>query len=54
MAPSFDNLTEDNGTYDSEEEIDFSGASTTALYKHARLTITQTSKSSMMYDSSKA
>ncbi|KAL9076779.1 MAG: hypothetical protein Q9161_000764 [Pseudevernia consocians] len=24
MAPSFDNLTEDNGTYDSEEEIDFS------------------------------
>ena len=26
MAPSFDNLTEDNGTYDSEEEIDFSGA----------------------------
>ena len=27
MAPSFDNLTEDNGTYDSEEEIDFSGLS---------------------------
>lgn len=25
MAPSFDNLTEDNGTYDSEEDIDFSG-----------------------------
>lgn len=24
MAPSFDNLTEDNGTYDSEEDIDFS------------------------------
>ncbi|CAF9935267.1 Translation initiation factor 3 subunit b [Imshaugia aleurites] len=24
MAPSFDNLTEDNGTYDSEEEIDYS------------------------------
>ncbi|CAD6586310.1 MAG: Translation initiation factor 3 subunit b [Alectoria sarmentosa] len=24
MAPSFDNLTEDNGTYDSDEEIDFS------------------------------
>jgi hypothetical protein len=28
MAPSFDNLTEDNGTYDSEEEIDFSGGQT--------------------------
>jgi hypothetical protein len=40
MAPSFDNLTEDNGTYDSEEEIDFSGASTIALYRHAWLTIT--------------
>lgn len=26
MAPSFDNLTEDNGTYDSEEELDFSGS----------------------------
>lgn len=24
MAPSFDNLTEDNGSYDSDEEIDFS------------------------------
>ncbi|KAK4695858.1 translation initiation factor 3 subunit B, partial [Lecanoromycetidae sp. Uapishka_2] len=24
MAPSFDNLTQDDGTYDSEEEIDFS------------------------------
>lgn len=25
MAPSFDNLTEDSGTYDSEEDIDYSG-----------------------------
>jgi len=24
MAPSFQDLTQDNGTYDSEEEIDFS------------------------------
>lgn len=30
MAPSFDNLTEDNGTYDSEEDIDFSGSPTVA------------------------
>ena len=25
MAPSFNDLTEDNGTYDSDEELDFSG-----------------------------
>ena len=25
MAPSFDNLPEDNGSYDSDEELDFSG-----------------------------
>ena len=25
MAPSFNDLAEDNGSYDSEEELDFSG-----------------------------
>ena len=25
MAPSFNDLAEDNGTYDSDEELDFSG-----------------------------
>ena len=25
MAPSFNDLAEDNGAYDSEEELDFSG-----------------------------
>ena len=42
MAPSFDNLTEDNGTYDLEEEVDFSGALATGLCEHAQLTSTQT------------
>ena len=32
MAPSFSNLTEDNGNYDSEEEIDFSGQRTAASH----------------------
>ena len=27
MAPSFNDLAEDNGTYDSEEELDFTGIS---------------------------
>ena len=38
MAPSFDNLTEDNGTYDSDEEIDFSGAPLLTMFKGLRLT----------------
>ena len=42
MAPSFDNLTEDNGTYDSDEEIDFSGALLLAMFKRLRLTSTKT------------
>ena len=37
MAPSFDNLTEDNGTLDSEEEIDFSGLSYIASASGARM-----------------
>ena len=41
MAPSFDNLTEDNGTYDSDEEIDFSGAHLFAMFKSLRLTSTK-------------
>ena len=41
MAPSFDNLTEDNGTYDSDEEIDFSGALLLAMFKRLRLTSTK-------------
>ena len=41
MAPSFDNLTEDNGTYDSDEEIDFSGAPLFAMFKRLRLTSTK-------------
>lgn len=35
MAPSFDNLTQDDGTYDSEEEIDFTGAQLNALQGHS-------------------
>lgn len=27
MAPSFNDLAEDNGTFDSDEEVDFSGMS---------------------------
>ena len=34
MAPSFDNLTEDNGTYDSEEELDFSGTKNSTTHSH--------------------
>ena len=34
MAPSFDNLTEDNGTYDSEEELDFSGTKNSTTLSH--------------------
>ena len=37
MAPSFNDLTEDNGTYDSDEEIDFSGAALFAAFKRLRL-----------------
>ncbi len=38
MAPSFDNLTEDNGTYDSEEELDFSGPPIVTLANTEKLT----------------
>ena len=41
MAPSFNDLTEDNGTYDSDEEIDFSGAPLSALFKRLWLTSTK-------------
>ena len=41
MAPSFNDLTEDNGTYDSDEEIDFSGAPLLAMFKDLPLTGTK-------------
>ena len=41
MAPSYDNLTEDNGTYDSDEEIDFSGARFFRDYLRLWLTISK-------------
>jgi len=54
MAPSFDNLTEDNGTYDPEEDIDFSGGHLIGFKGIELLSSTQTLKSNTMYDSSKA
>ena len=59
MAPSFDNLTEDNGTYDSEEELDFSGTKNSTIPLHflwtnlANQSPRQISKNNMMSDSNK-
>ena len=58
MAPSFDNLTEDNGTYDSEEELDFSGTDISAPFFQrtnlANQPPRQISKNNMTSDSNKA
>ena len=50
MAPSFNDLAEDNGTYDSEDELDFSGMAGNDPLKFCFLTFGgKTSEMNMMF-----